>query len=149
MPRLVQIDAGELTNAGYRYNSSLNPTFLPGRYNHFSAPRRIFREGSLFQIPISVSPFARIPLFWLSLHHFSMPLYLFLANQALKKDGYLNLYFHPWEFVSLQQFGLPRYMQHNAGDVLAGRLERLITYFEEKKIVFGTLNECVDSFANR
>lgn len=34
MPRLQPVSYAELQKAGYQYDSSMNPTFLPGRYNH-------------------------------------------------------------------------------------------------------------------
>lgn len=34
MPRMANVSDAALVEAGYTYNSSLNPTFLPGRYNH-------------------------------------------------------------------------------------------------------------------
>lgn len=35
-PRFTPVDNDELHRAGYVYNSSMNPTWLPGRYNLFS-----------------------------------------------------------------------------------------------------------------
>jgi peptidoglycan/xylan/chitin deacetylase (PgdA/CDA1 family) len=146
MPRMMHIEPADLVAAGYCYNSSLNPTLLPGRYNNFAKPRRIFREGDLFQIPASVSPALRIPLFWLSLHNLPLQLYLFLSHQAMKKDEYLNVYCHPWEFVDLKHYQLPWYMQRNSGNALATRLEILIEYFKKRGVQFGCLHQCVETF---
>lgn len=148
MPNMREVAPGDLLEAGYRYSSSLNPTFLPGKYNHFSSPRRIFRERALFQIPASVSPVLRIPLFWLSLHNFPLSVYKFLANATLKQDGYLNLYFHPWEFIDLKRSGLelPTYVMRHSGEALAGRLGNVIEFFLAKAAPFGRLDECAALF---
>lgn len=144
MANMRHVDAREIKAAGYDYNSSLNPTYLPGKYNNFDKPRRLFFEEGLCQIPASVSPVVRIPLFWLAMHNFPMSLYTCLCHQAVKKDGYLNVYFHPWEFADLHapEVKLPSYIVRNSGDALVNRLGVLIDYFRKRGIPFGTLNQC-------
>jgi peptidoglycan/xylan/chitin deacetylase (PgdA/CDA1 family) len=146
MPNMGNVTPEDLTAAGYSYNSSLHPTFLPGKYNNFSKPRRIFREGALFQIPASVAPVVRLPLFWLALHNYPLSIYKYLANWTLKNDGYLVLYFHPWEFIDLHAFNLPFYVQRNSGNAMAQRLGSVIDYFKRKGIPFGRLSECVELY---
>ena len=41
-PRMFAVSDEEIEKAGYRYNSSLNPAFIPGRYMHLTAPRTWF-----------------------------------------------------------------------------------------------------------
>ena len=48
------------------------------------------------------------------------------ACKALKKDGYLSLYFHPWEFVDVTGYGLPAYTTKYAGRQLLDRLYQLL-----------------------
>ena len=42
MARMMPVPERAIYEAGYQYNSSLNPTFIPGRYNHFNQPRTWF-----------------------------------------------------------------------------------------------------------
>ncbi|MEI7829212.1 MAG: polysaccharide deacetylase family protein [Prolixibacteraceae bacterium] len=148
MPNMAPIEAVPIVEAGYLYNSSLNPTLLPGKYNNLDKPRRIFYESGLCQIPVSVSAKLRLPLFWLSLHNFPLSTYKRMCHGAIKKDGYLNLYFHPWEFADLSSpnVKLPSYIVRNSGDKLADRLSSLIDSFVENKLSFGTLKECLQMF---
>ena len=67
--RMMPVAEQEVQRAGYTYNSSLNPTFIPGRYMHLSAPRTYFMKEGILQIPASVTPILRFPLFWLSCHN--------------------------------------------------------------------------------
>jgi hypothetical protein len=145
MPNMVAIDAEPIIKAGYLYNSSLNPTFLPGKYYNLNKPRRIFYEKELCQIPVSVSANLRLPLFWLSLHNFPLGIYKRMCRGAMRKDGYLNLYFHPWEFADLSspEVKLPFYIVRNSGGRLVDRLSSLIDSFVENKYSFGTLKECL------
>lgn len=126
MPRMREVSMQEVANAGYEYDSSINPTWLPGRYNNLHLPRTIYADNGMKRIPASVSPFLRIPLFWLSFKNLPYTVYRSLALGALKKDGYLCLYFHPWEFTNIDHFGLPGYTKRLHGDPLLKRLIRLI-----------------------
>jgi len=66
MPRMRVVEMSEVIKAGYLYDSSINPTWLPGRYNNLHLPRTVYKDQGMQRIPASVSPGLRIPLFWLS-----------------------------------------------------------------------------------
>ncbi len=127
MPRMRQVDVQIIKQAGFTYDSSINPTRLPGRYNYTHLPRTSFFDQNLLRIPASVSPFFRLPLFWLAFKNMPYMLYKYLAKRTLKKDGYLNLYFHPWEFANLKTYSLPGYVKKPSGVQLLKKLDRLIT----------------------
>lgn len=144
MPRMQPVDEKEIFKAGYTYNSSINPTYLPGRYNNFDKPRTFFKQDGVWQIPASVSPIVRFPLFWLSFHNLPMFVYLFLSKITYKKDSYLNIYFHPWEFTPLdnkEAYNFPNYVSKNSGDKMTERLNHFIQSMKEKKYIFGTFKE--------
>lgn len=143
MPRMMKVDEKEVEKAGYSYNSSVNPTFLPGRYNNLKVSRTHFKEGKVLQIPASVSPNFRIPLFWLSFHNFPLNFYKKLAKDVLKKDGYLNIYFHPWEFAEIKNpdFKLPGFTIKNSGNEMIERFDEFLKILNQKKYQFGTFQE--------
>jgi hypothetical protein len=126
MPRMKQVPMEAIKAAGYGYDASMNPTWLPGRYNHLSEPRTCSLKEGMFRIPASVSANLRLPLFWLSFKNFPYAYYLQLCKKALVKDGHLSLYFHPWEFVDVTGYGLPAYTTKNAGKQLLDRLYQLL-----------------------
>lgn len=149
MPRMYPVDEKEIEKAGYLYNSSINPTFLPGRYNHFDKPRTFFKLDNVWQIPASVSPIIRFPLFWLSFHNLPLGIYKFLAKWTYKKDTYLNIYFHPWEFTDLNQklrFNFPKYVSKNTGDLMTNRLDNFISWAIENKYSFGTFKNFLNNY---
>ena len=149
MPRMQPVDEKEIFKAGYIYNSSLNPTYLPGRYNNFDKPRTFFKQDGVWQIPASVSPLVRFPLFWLSFHNLPLWLYQWLCKITLKKDGYLNLYFHPWEFTDLNQkekYNFPNYVSKNSGVRMAERLDTLITEMKKNNYSFKIFKDLVATF---
>ncbi|WP_419870911.1 polysaccharide deacetylase family protein [Chryseobacterium sp. CT-SW4] len=143
MPRMMPVSPQAVEKAGYAYNSSVNPTFLPGRYNNLKVPRTYFKEGNVTQVPASVTPNFRIPLFWLSFHNFPLKLYKKLALDVLKHDQYLNIYFHPWEFAEIkdEEFKLPGFTVKNTGNEMVERFDDFIGWLKDKKYNFGTFQE--------
>lgn len=142
MPRMQPVSENAVAEAGYVYNSSINPTFLPGRYNNLGVSRRYFDQNGVWQIPASVSPM-RVPLFWLSFHNFPMWIYRFLAKNALKKDGYLNIYFHPWEFAEIKnpKYQLPNFTTKNTGIDMVHRFDDFLHWLKKNGNEFGTFKD--------
>ena len=125
-PRLAPTEHRLILEAGYRYNSSENPIWIPGRYNNLRAPRTAYFSGELLNVPASASPWVRIPLFWLAFRNLPGPLIQAASRLTLMTDSYLNLYFHPSEFIDLRGFGLPWYMTRLSGRAMLERLERYL-----------------------
>lgn len=140
-PRLAQVATDVLREAGYIYNSSMNPTWLPGRYNNLLRPRTVYQEEGIIQYPTSVSWPLRFPLFWISFHVLPLWLYKIPALSALRKDGHLNLYFHPWEFSDYlvdTAFDVPGFIANCSGTKLLKKLESFIVLLQERDCVFQT-----------
>ena len=145
-PRMFAVSDEEIEKAGYRYNSSLNPAFIPGRYMHLREPRTWFMKGGVMQIPASVTPWLRFPLFWLSLHNLPEALYHWLVRRTLKHDGYFVTYFHPWEFYDLKEhpeFKMPYIIRNHSGREMVQRLDCLVKMLKNRQQTFVTFNEFV------
>ena len=145
-PRMFPVDDAALAKAGFLYNSSLNPAFVPGRYMHLLTPRTVFAKNGLVQVPASVTPWIRFPLFWLALHLLPEGLYQALVRRTLRHDGYFVTYFHPWEFSSLsdraEELKVPRLVRANLGQPMVSRLDRLIASLKAQACVeFVTIRE--------
>ena len=143
MARMMPVDDDEIRKAGYKYNASLNPTFIPGRYNNFNKPRTYFMQNKVLQIPAAVTPIIRFPLFWLSFKNFPLLVIKSASKRVMKKDGYVNLYFHPWEFTDTtnkKKFGLPFYVSNN-GNMMLNKLEAYIKWCIEKNYSFSTYGD--------
>lgn len=139
VPRMQAIDYKAMKSLGYLYDSSVNPAFIPGRYNHLNVPRRPYQKNGIIEIPTSVATVMRVPLFWLALHLFPQKLYLNLCKMSLKKSGYLATYFHPWEFTDLRKYPcVPKYIQYNSGKKLEKKLEKLIINLKKAGYQFKT-----------
>ena len=151
MHRMMPVNKAKIEKAGYVYNSSINPTWLPGRYNNLKISRTYFKQGKVLQLPASVTPILRIPLFWLSFHNFSLWLYKYLVKKAYKKDGYINIYFHPWEFTNLknkERFGFPAYVSKNSGDKMVERMDNLMNWVKTKGYNCSTISDFIKGKLN-
>ena len=151
-PRMFPVNLQVLKQQGYVYNASLNPAFIPGRYMHLTTPRTSFMEEGLLQIPASVSPWFRIPMFWLALHNFPLWFYKALLHRIVGHDGYFNTYFHPWEFFPLgehPEWKMPWIIRHHAGYDMYDRLKSVILDCKSRGYDFITYNEFAETRLNR
>jgi hypothetical protein len=140
---MAPTDPTKIAAAGYIYNASENPIWLPGRYNHFFSPRRPRVDGTtagpLVQIPASATPLLRVPLFWLAFKNLPMPLIRAASARCLASDRSLNTYFHPWEFMEIGGFGLPGVARRIDGRPLLERLRSYIRWLAARA-QFATYN---------
>lgn len=143
-PRMFDVSDELIEKCAYVYNSSLNPAFIPGKYIHLDVSRTAFKRGSVIEIPASVSPKLRIPMFWLSLHNFPLRFYVNMAKAINKHDGYFTTYFHPWEFVDhpaeIKKYMLPIVTRNN-GTKMCSRLDFLIKSLKTEDNKFITYSE--------
>lgn len=147
MARMMPVDDEAIQRAGYFYNSSLNPVYLPGRYNNFFKPRTMYSANGVTQLPASATPLVRFPLFWLSFHNLPMWLYKSACVRTINHDGYLNIYFHPWEFVDLTNpnFGLPSFVSRNSGSKMIDRFSDWVAWMKKKDYTFDTIKKFISS----
>ena len=99
------------------------------------------------QLPSSVTPIIRFPLFWLAYHNLPAALYRWLTYKTFKHDGYIVTYFHPWEFTNLKshkEWKLPFIMKNHSGKDMEKRLNEFIHYFKQKGCIFGTITQFIE-----
>ena len=97
-PRFRRANIDIIKKLGFRYDSSINPTIVPGRYNYFGHTRKIKKENDIIVIPMSVSPIFRLPLFWFAFKNLGLFYSKFITRMCLFDQVFVHLVFHPWEF---------------------------------------------------
>ena len=133
MPRLKKVDEKELTEAGYKYNSSYNPFFLPGRYINLLGKRTAYFSDEILNIPAaSASPIVRYPLFYLSFRVTPKIFYKAASALTLKTDKYISIYFHPWEFANIKSFKLPWYFKMWCNGAMLKKTEKYLLWLKSK-----------------
>lgn len=126
-PRFQQVPYWILNKTGIVYDSSLNPTYIPGRYNHFFSSRKIFSKNNVKIVPISVSPILRLPIFWLAFRNFPLFYAKYITN---RNKEYICLVFHPWEFMDISNMDLPILIKRNTGEKLIRKLQCYINNYK-------------------
>lgn len=132
MPRMQPVNLKALKEAGYLYDASVNPTWIPGRYNNRHLPRTSYLEQGIVRIPASVTSRLRIPLFWLAFKNMPLSLFIQLTLQTLLKDRYVSLYLHPWEFTDIAKYPIPNYIKKHSGKRLEDKLHQLIEVLQQE-----------------
>jgi hypothetical protein len=132
-----------LPSIGLKYDSSLHPTYIPGRYNNFFTERKIHKHGKLIEIPLSVTSVLRLPLFWFAFRNLGLNYAKFCTMWCFLDSGYVMLLFHPWEFIDLNSlnFKLPAYIKRDTGKILFSKLDNYIQWAERKGYRFETVRE--------
>ncbi|MDE3125872.1 MAG: DUF3473 domain-containing protein [Bacteroidota bacterium] len=132
MPRMQPVNLQALKEAGYLYDASINPTWIPGRYNNRHLPRLMYKEKNFIRIPASVTPNLRIPLFWLAFKNMPLSIFLHFTLQTLRKDGYVSLYLHPWELTDISKYKIPNYTKRHSGNQLSDKLHECIMALKQE-----------------
>ena len=125
-PRLQPCAAAPLRDAGFAYDASSHPTWVPGRYNRLREPRRPWRDDGLLRLPISVLPGLRWPVSFIWYRAAGARAGRWLAHLAASRSPYLHLYFHPWEAVDIRPYGVPAWLAVRTGDRFLAALDDLL-----------------------
>lgn len=131
-PRFATTDPEKIQAAGYGYDSSINPIWLPGRYNGWKYPRTAFDVNGLVRIPCAATPLIRWPLFWLSFKNAPQWSTRVATRWILGADGYAALCFHPWELCDLSSFDLPGYIKRIDGRSMHRRMLRYLRWLQRR-----------------
>jgi Polysaccharide deacetylase/Domain of unknown function (DUF3473) len=143
MPRLATVNYNALRQAGYSYDSSMNPTYIPGKYNNLHVSKYIYYQDEIAIIPTAVSPMFRVPLFWLSFKNLPFWVYHIFLQRTLKSSQPVCLYFHPWEFADLDNYKkLPFIIRRNSGEKMFLKFEKLLKTLTGK-VKYISMIECM------
>ena len=135
-PRFRGTDLNILKKLGFKYDSSINPILIPGRYNYLFHKRKIKSEKGIVIIPISASP-----LFWFAFKNLSLNYSKFITKLCLLDQDFVHLVFHPWEFVDIKDYKIPFIYKLNNGDILLRKLDLYITWCKNSNMEFSTIRD--------
>ncbi|MBI2139363.1 polysaccharide deacetylase family protein [Candidatus Woesearchaeota archaeon] len=118
-----------LGRLGLLYDSSYHPTYIPGHYNLFFKTRKIHTTEGITVIPVSVSPLLRLPFSWIWLRNMPLAYAKACSRLSLISGGYLNLYFHPWEFINVSGFAVhPSLVVRKTGQPFVKKFEEFVQW---------------------
>lgn len=125
-----------LNRLGFKYDSSLHPTYLPGCYNNLDKPLRIFKplnDSGILEIPLTVSP-CRLPVSWMFMRIFGVNRTINSCKKSLEKGFNAVIYIHSWEFISIKSKLVPFYYKYHTGDTTTKLIEKFILSFKDRGI---------------
>lgn len=127
-PHLRPCPAARLRAAGFTYDASAHPTWVPTRYNGLRLPRRPWREDGLLRLPISVVPGLRLPVSFVWFRAAGPRLRRLALAAAAGRAPYLHLYFHPWEAEEIRARGAPGWLAVRCGPPFVAALDDLLAW---------------------
>ncbi len=136
-PRLTYVKRSILKKIGLTYDSSLHPTYIPHRYNNLLKSRSIKKIDDITVIPISVTPVFRLPFSWIFFRNLGLNYAKFCTTLCLFDKSFINIYFHPWEFIYLKKCfikKIPYSVVNNTGKKTKLMLEKYIEWCKNKKL---------------
>jgi hypothetical protein len=139
-PKLMFPNYDILNTAGLKYDNSLHPTYIPGHYNNLSSSRHIHKKNKIIILPISVTPFLRLPFSWFWFRNLGLLYSKICSTLCLRDKDYVNIYFHPWEFTNLSKFKFKNTINNlsirNTGKKSLNNLEKYISWAMNKNLKF-------------
>ena len=140
-PRFEIKNISGLSNFGFEYDSSIHPTFIPGRYFNLLKKRKVHKIGNVTEIPLSVLPFFRLPIFWLAFKNLPLGYAKIFTRINFSSLNYTLLVFHPWEFADLTMIKMPDYTKKKSGKELINRLEKYIQFCKKNNYQFSSVSD--------
>lgn len=140
-PQMSCPDYDIISRAGFSYDSSCHPTFLPGYYFNLFMSRKIHKKENLTILPVSVAPFVRLPFSWLWFRFFGLWYTKLCSNLCFLVDESINMYFHPWDFADIYKVrDLWWLIKINSGEKAVKKLNKYISWLKKKKVRFITIS---------
>ncbi|HIH25561.1 polysaccharide deacetylase family protein [Candidatus Woesearchaeota archaeon] len=142
-PQMKILNEKILNKIGIEYDSSLHPTFIPGNFQMFKT-RKIHKRGNVTEIPVSVTPFLRLPFSWVWFRNIGLLYTKICTKLNLIDKDYVNIYFHPWDFynTNTKEFKGVLYISlRNAGDKTIKQLDKYIKWCKKNNLKITTISE--------
>ena len=121
-----------LKKLGFKYDSSIHPTIIPGRYNYLPYPTGLYITEGILEISISVTPLLRLPFSFLWFRNFGLSYTKFCTLFSTLNREFINVYYHPWEFTNIDKFPLPFYIKRNCGKNMIIKMKKYINWHLNK-----------------
>lgn len=132
-----------LKKLNIKYDSSLNPIYLPGNYNNFFKKRKIHKKDGVTIVPLSATPLLRMPLCWIVFRNFGLNYAKLCTRLCFLDQNSVVLFFHPWEFVNLNKLDLKIWflIKRKTGEQLIQLLDKYFAWCNKKKIKSSTIKD--------
>lgn len=141
-----------LSGCGYRYDSSVARTSLPGRYRNRSVPSSPYRLGQILEIPVARIPLTPLPfgLLWSNLLGVTA-LKMLLTLSPPQPESVIVLYSHPFDLIPKSwnpEFSslVNSFYTFRAARV-PGTLSGLLKFFSRRDFDFQTMGQLSERYS--
>lgn len=134
----------KLKELGFCYNNSLHPTFVPSRYCNIFEKREIHERNGIWNVPVSVTPFLRLPFSWLWFRNLGVNYAKICAQQIFLINNFINIYFHSWDFMDISCYNTKRelfFISRNSGDKCLEYLNNFLNWLRKQDVYFISIRE--------
>lgn len=141
--KLVILPSAVTHEAGFEYDNSCHPTYVPGRYCNFFKSRRIKLKDGIINVPISVAPILKLPFSWIWFRTFGLHYAKFCTSWVFLAGDYANIYFHSWDFADIDNksiFNLPRSLTYNTGRKMLNILGNYLAWCNKNNYKLETIH---------
>jgi len=132
--KLVSLPSHILKEAGFVYDNSCHPTYVPGRYFNLFKSRKLNIEDGIINIPISVTPIFRLPFSWIWFRNLGLNYVKFCSILTLLNKEYINIYIHNWDLADMSKSRLPYFIKNNSGQKMEQFLDSFFIWTKRKGI---------------
>lgn len=144
-PRFEIKNISTLSDFYFEYDSSIHPTWIPGRYFNLFKNKKVHKIGNISEVPLSVLPIIRLSIFWLAFKNFPLIYSKIFTKINFISSDYTMLVFHPWEFADLRNIKISHYLKKKSGMDLIKMLERYILFCRKNNCSFLTVYDFLKS----
>jgi peptidoglycan/xylan/chitin deacetylase (PgdA/CDA1 family) len=149
-----------LEETGFEYDSSINPTYIPGEYGVPFAPLSPYRpsktsvrkrgDRNFIELPVAVNPIVPIPLGAAFIRNFGS----WWAKLGIKMLWSLGapaiIYMHPKDVVEVPSSSrVPWYLKRNSGEECLRRMDDIIKFCKRERAKILTLEEIADVYSKK
>lgn len=128
----------------FKYDSSLNPAYLPFWINNSHYPLHPFKKFDIIEAPVAVIPTLRLPMSWFFIRLLPYSYLKYGVRKLFKKNIAPILYVHSWEFIELRSSYVPWYFTKNTGKKFIKKLSMLVSNFKARN--FTSMENIVNDF---
>ena len=140
--KLIILPAYVIKEAGFVYDNTCHPTYVPTRYfNLFRSRNMRYIEG-IINIPTSVSPILRLPFSWIWFRNLGLNYVKLCTRAVFLTQDYVNIYLHSWDFAYFNDnsiSNLPYLIKRNTGIKMSKLFEDYLIWCLGKKINVHTI----------
>jgi len=129
-----------LDNLDMMYDSSIHPTWIPGRYNNFFKRRGTYIENRILEIPVSTVPVFRIPFSYVWFKIFGLRYAKSCTKVALSSSDYIDIYFHSFDFEDINEANVPFDLKVG-NHLMESRLEQYILWCKSQGLQSITMQQ--------